>query len=171
MTRTLLALAALLVTLTATRVVAERTAVAAPPAASPQPAASPPTAASPRPAAAPPTAASPALPPSEAARRGSPCAIAAIKDVRLPSAVPIDEIRVVIDERASTGVSQVTVDAAGFDRVLRVAGTSHGLSFHPALTSAEFRVTVDPDLASSEAVCVRRVELVRAGIPIATVVL
>jgi hypothetical protein len=98
------------------------------------------------------------------------CTPAAIADVRLPTPVPVDEIRVIVaDGSPLSGAAQVTVDAGDFDRVLHVRGASHGLTFYPALTSAEFRVSLAP-VFTAGAVCIERIELRRAGAPVATVV-
>lgn len=100
---------------------------------------------------------------------GAACTPAAIADIRLPVAVPVDEIHVVVAGASPRAAARVTVDAGGFDRVLHVAGASHGLSFSPALWSAEFRVSLDP-IFTADAPCIERIELRRGGAPVATVV-
>lgn len=100
------------------------------------------------------------------------CTPAAIADVILAAPVPIDEIRVVVAAGSpESGAAEVTVEVAdSSDRVLHVRGGSRGLSFSPALTSRAFRVSLLPDLAAPRDVCVDRIELRRAGAPVATVV-
>jgi hypothetical protein len=100
------------------------------------------------------------------------CSSAAITDIHLPGPVPVDEIRVVVAETAGpTAAARVTVDSGAFDRVVRVnGGLSHGLKFTPALTSAVFRVSLDPTFESAPSPCIERIELRRAGAAVATVV-
>jgi hypothetical protein len=98
------------------------------------------------------------------------CSPAAIADVRLPFPVGVDEIHVIVSESSpATSAAEVTVDAGAFDRVLHVRGGSHALTFHPALTSAEFRVSLDPVFTAGSP-CIERIELRRGGAAIATVV-
>jgi len=99
------------------------------------------------------------------------CTQAAIADVILAAPVPVDEIRVVVAAGSpETGAAEVTVEVGSTDRVVRVHGGSRGLSFTPAITSRAFRVSLLPDLAAARDACVDRIELRRAGAPVATIV-
>lgn len=99
------------------------------------------------------------------------CVPAAIADIRLPSAVEVDEIRVIVtDGSPDAGAATVRIDGGPFDRVVRVRGSmSKILKFSPALSSQAFRVSLSPVLAAERDACVERIELVRSGLPVATV--
>jgi hypothetical protein len=75
---------------------------------------------------------------------------------------------VVLADGAS-GAAEIAVDAGTFDRVLHIRGASQTLGFSPALTSTDFRVTLEPVLGEASA-CVERIELRHAGVTVATVV-
>ncbi len=108
------------------------------------------------------------------ARAGAPvapaprCTQAAITDVVLAAPVPVDEIRVLV-AAGDEGAAEVTLEVGSADRVVHVLGGSRGLSFSPPLTARTFRVSLFPDLAASRDACVDRIELRRAGAPVATV--
>jgi hypothetical protein len=112
---------------------------------------------------------------SPSSRRTAPgnpadCAAAAIADIELAQPEPVDEIQVFVrDGSSSLGAADVTVASDRFDRVLRVRGGSHGLTFYPALTSSAFRVSLLPALEEPGLVCVDRIELRRAGHAVATI--
>src|SRR6185503_19735721 len=97
------------------------------------------------------------------------CTQAAIADVVLAAPVPVDEIRVLV-VGSSPGVAEVTLEVGSADRVLHVNGGSRALTFWPPLTARTFRVSLFPDLAASRDACVDRIELRRAGTPVATIV-
>jgi hypothetical protein len=108
------------------------------------------------------------------ARAGAPsapprCTQAAITDVVLAAPVPVDEIRVLVAPGDPDGAAEVTLEVGSADRVVHVSGTSRGLSFSPPLTARSFRVSLFPDLSASRDACVDRIELRRAGAPVATV--
>jgi hypothetical protein len=109
------------------------------------------------------------------ARAGAPstpprCTQAVIADVVLTAPVPVDEIRVLVAPGAPDGAAEVTLEVGGSeDRVVHVNGSSRGLSFSPPLTARSFRVSLFPDLSASRDACVDRIELRRAGAPVATV--
>lgn len=99
------------------------------------------------------------------------CTPAAIADVILAAPVPVDEIRVVVAPGSpEAGGAEVTLEVGSTDRVVHVQGGSRGLSFTPAITSSAFRVSLLPDLAAARDACVDRIELRRAGAPVATIV-
>ena len=77
---------------------------------------------------------------------------------------------ITITSTSSFGAAEVTVEVGSTDRVVRVHGGSRGLSFTPAITSRAFRVSLLPDLAAARDACVDRIELRRAGAPVATIV-
>lgn len=99
------------------------------------------------------------------------CVPAAIADVKLPAEVEVDEIRVIVKGSSpDAGAATVRVDGGLFDRVVRVRGSmSKILKFSPALSSQAFRVSLSPVLAAERDACVERIELVRSGLPVATV--
>lgn len=99
------------------------------------------------------------------------CVPAAIADIRLPSQVEVDEIRVIVKGSSpDAGAATVRVDGGLFDRVVRVRGSmSKILKFSPALSSQAFRVSLSPVFAAERDACVERIELVRSGLPVATV--
>lgn len=99
------------------------------------------------------------------------CTPAHFQDIRLPFPVTVDEIRVVVaDHSPAAGAVTITVDAGPFDRVLRVRGPlSRRLSFAPALSGQVFHVSLDPVFEAPTSACIERVELVRAGVPVAVV--
>jgi len=100
------------------------------------------------------------------------CPVVELKDVHLPAAVGVDEIRVVLARRSPiAGAVAIRVDDGRFDRVVRVtSGTgAKRLQFAPALVSDAFQVSLDPVFDAPRGACVERVELVRAGITVATV--
>ncbi len=96
------------------------------------------------------------------------CTQAAIADVVLAAPVPVDEIRVLV--AGTSGAAEVTLEVGSTDRVVHVNGGSRGLSFWPPLTAQSFRVSLFPDLAAARDACVDRIELRRAGTPVATIV-
>lgn len=99
------------------------------------------------------------------------CPAAAVRTVRLPTVVAVDEIRVVVDDRSPhAGAASVRVAAGSFDRVVRVRGAaSKAVSFSPALQGAEFDVVVDPVFTAVTGSCIERIELRHGGLPIAVV--
>ena len=99
----------------------------------------------------------------------SACTPAAMTDLRFRSPVPIDEIRVVLAQGSPEGgASEIVVDAGFADRVMTVGQSSQSLSFFPALTGHEFRIWMGPVLEASDSACIDRIELLRAGQPVAS---
>jgi hypothetical protein len=99
------------------------------------------------------------------------CSIASLRDVRLPRAAEVDEIRVVVPaDSPITGAARITVAAGQFDRALSVRGPiSHSLSFHPPLSAETFHIAVDPVMSAPESICVTRVELRSRGALVAAI--
>jgi hypothetical protein len=99
------------------------------------------------------------------------CTQAAIADVVLAAPVPVDEIRVLVAAGSpDAGAAEVTLEVGSADRVVHVIGGSRGVSFWPPLTARSFRVSLLPDFAAARDACVDRIELRRAGAPVATIV-
>lgn len=99
------------------------------------------------------------------------CSPAAIRDIKLPAKVQIDEIRAVVaGDSPAAGAARVTVEAGPFDRALSLIGpVSHRLSFWPALEASSFHVVIDPVLGAPDSVCVQRIELRSRGALVAAV--
>lgn len=100
------------------------------------------------------------------------CPEAAIQDIALPGSVRVDEIRVIVDDGATPemGAIVVRVDDGRSDRVVRVLGPgSRGLRLSPALNSASFRVELDPVFEAPRSACVREVQLLHGGAPVAAI--
>jgi hypothetical protein len=98
------------------------------------------------------------------------CSAGAIADIRLPAVTQVDEIVVILrDGSPLDGAAELRVDAGAFDRVMHIRDTSKTLSFTPALSSSELRITLEPVLSQPSA-CVDRIELRQAGVAVATVV-
>ena len=99
------------------------------------------------------------------------CTPAAIRDLRFPVPIPVDEIQVVVRTGSPVhGAALVRLESASADRIVRVGAASKRLSFRPAIVSASFTVSLDPVLTAATDACIERVELRSAGARIATVV-
>jgi hypothetical protein len=103
------------------------------------------------------------------------CSDAAIRELRFPRDVTIDEIRVELRDRLDVspvllGPVRVQVSAGRFNRRLWVAPPlGRVLSFSPGLRGDRFEVALDPSFVGQASACVTRVDLVQAGTVVASI--
>jgi hypothetical protein len=103
------------------------------------------------------------------------CSDAAIREVRFPGDVTIDEIRVELRDRfdvppGAVEPMRVQVSVGRFARRVWVApDASRTLRFSPGLRSDRFKVTLDPTFVGQVSTCVARIELVQGGTVLASI--
>jgi hypothetical protein len=103
------------------------------------------------------------------------CSDAAIREIRFPHDIAVDEIRVEVhnnpgEPNDEQGPVVVSLSSGRWLRRLPVApAAGQGLRFAPALTGDRFMVALDPSVGLHDTACVTRVTLLTGGRVVATI--